>query len=331
MLKNIEFANPDLLYLLLILPVMGAWYWYKHSRSKAEIQISSVQPFAVAKPSVRQYLYHLLFAFRFLAVGLLIVALARPQSTSSRQNVTVEGIDIVLAQDISGSMLAEDLKPNRLEASKAVAEKFIDERPNDRIGLVVFAGEAFTQVPLTTDHKVLKDMLEKLKSGIIEDGTAIGDGLATSVARLEDSQAISKVIILLTDGVNNMGSVDPLSAAEIAKLYGIRIYTIGVGSYGTAPFPYKTPFGIQYQNVQVEIDEGLLKQVAELTDGKYFRASSNQKLTEIYNAIDKMEKSKIDVTEFHKKSEEFLPFALIALVLFALEILLRNTIFKTTP
>lgn len=331
MLNNVEFANPEYLYLLLVLPLMGAWYWYKNYRSKAEIQISTTLPFAATKRSVRQYLYHLLFVFRILAVGLLIVALARPQSSSSRQDVTIEGIDIVLSLDISGSMLAEDLKPNRLEASKDVAKEFIQGRPNDRIGLVVFSGEAFTQVPLTTDHQVLINMLMELKSGIIEDGTAIGDGLATSAARLQDSEAISKVIILLTDGVNNMGSVDPLSAAEIAKLYGIRIYTIGVGSYGTAPFPYKTPFGIQYQNVEVEIDEELLQQVAELTDGKYFRASSNQKLKEIYDSIDKLEKSKIDVTEFHKKSEEFWPFAFLALVLFALEILLKNTLFRTTP
>lgn len=331
MLKNIEFANPELLYLLLILPLMGLWYWYKHFRSKAEIQLSTTLPFAETRRTARQYFYHLLFIFRFFAMGLLIIALARPQSTSSRQDVTIEGIDIVMALDISGSMLARDLQPDRLEAAKAVAKDFIDGRPNDRIGLVVFSGESFTQVPLTTDHKILKNMFDDLESGIIEQGTAIGDGMATAVARLKDSEAISKVIILLTDGVNNMGAIDPLSAAEIAQLYGIRIYTIGVGSYGTAPMPYNTPFGIQYQNVEVEIDEELLKEVAAMTDGRYFRATSNQKLKEIYTAIDKLEKSKIDVTEFQKKSEEFLPFAIIALMLLLLEILLRNTIFKTTP
>jgi len=331
MLNNIEFANPDFLYLLVIIPLMIAWYWYKNNRSKAEMQISSTLPFARVKKSARQYLYHLLFVFRVLTVLLLIVALARPQSTSSSQDVTIEGIDIVLAMDISGSMLAEDLKPNRLEAAKQVAEEFIAGRPNDRAGLVIFSGETFTQVPLTTDHDILKNMFKEVKSGMIEDGTALGDGLATAASRLRDSKAISKVIILLTDGVNNMGSLDPLSAAEIAKLYGIRIYTIGVGSLGTAPYPVQTPFGIRYQDMEVKIDEDLLKEVAQMTDGKYFRATSNRKLKEIYVEIDKLEKSKIDVTEFHKKSEEFEILALIALILFTLEILLKNTIFRTNP
>jgi Ca-activated chloride channel family protein len=331
MLRNIEFANPEYLYLLLVVPLMAVWYWFKNNRSKAEIQISTTLPFAVTKKSIRQYLYHSLFALRIITVILLIFALARPQSTSSSQDVTIEGIDIVMAMDISGSMLAEDLKPNRLEAAKQVAEDFIGGRPNDRIGLVVFSGETFTQVPLTTDHQVLKDLFEKVKSGMIEDGTALGDGLATAASRLRDSKAISKVIILLTDGVNNMGAVDPLSAAEIAKLYGIRIYTIGVGSMGMAPYPVQTPFGIQYQNMEVKIDEDLLKDVARMTDGKYFRATSNSKLKDVYDEIDKLEKSKIDVTEFHKKTEEFLPLAVFALILFLLEFLLKNTVFKTTP
>lgn len=331
MLRNIEFANPEYLYLLLVVPLMIAWYWYKSKWSKAEIQLSTTQPFLHSGKSVRQHLYHSLFAFRTLSVMLLIFALARPQSTSSSQDVTIEGIDIVMAMDISGSMLAEDLKPNRLEAAKQVAQDFILGRPNDRIGLVVFSGETFTQAPLTTDHKVLKDLFEKVKSGMIEDGTALGDGLATAASRLRDSQAISKVIILLTDGVNNMGAVDPLSAAEIGKLYGIRIYTIGVGSMGMAPYPVQTPFGLQYQNMEVKIDEDLLKDVARMTDGKYFRATSNSKLKEIYDEIDKMEKSKIDVTEFHKKTEEFLPLAIFALIFFLLEFLLKNTLFKTTP
>lgn len=331
MLRNIEFANPEYLYLLLVVPLMGAWYWYKNNRSKAEIQISTTLPFAASKKTIRQYLYHSLFVFRVITISLLIFALARPQSTSSSQDVTIEGIDIVMAMDISGSMLAEDLKPNRLEAAKRVAQDFIGGRPNDRIGLVVFSGETFTQAPLTTDHQVLKDLFEKVKSGMIEDGTALGDGLATAASRLRESKAISKVIILLTDGVNNMGAVDPLSAAEIAKLYGIRIYTIGVGSMGMAPYPVQTPFGLQYQNMEVKIDEDLLKDVARMTDGKYFRATSNNKLKEVYDEIDKLEKSKIDVTEFHKKTEEFLPLAIFALILFLLEFLLKNTIFKTTP
>jgi Ca-activated chloride channel family protein len=331
MLRNVEFANPEFLYLLLVIPLMIAWYWYKNNRSKAEIQISSISPFSKSGKTFRQYLYHVLFVFRIITIGLLIVALARPQSTSSSQDISIEGIDIVMAMDISGSMLAEDLKPNRLEAAKDVAEDFIEGRPNDRVGLVVFAGETFTQVPLTTDHTVLKNMFEEVKSGMIEDGTALGDGLATAVTRLRDSEAISKVIILLTDGVNNMGALDPASAAEIAKLYGIRIYTIGVGSEGMAPYPRQTPFGIQYQNVEVNIDEDLLKEVARMTDGKYFRATSNRKLKQIYDEIDQLEKSKIDVTEFHKKSEEFAILVLLALLFFVLEILLKNTVFKTTP
>ncbi len=331
MLRNIEFANPEYLYLLVIIPLMIAWYWYKNNRSKAEIKISTTGPFSKSRKTIRQYLFHSTFIFRIIAIGLLIVALARPQSSSSSQDISIEGIDIVMAMDISSSMLAEDLKPNRLEAAKDVAEDFITGRPNDRVGLVVFAGETFTQVPLTTDHKVLKNMFIDVKSGMIEDGTALGDGLATAVTRLRDSKAISKVIILLTDGVNNMGALDPVSAAEIAKLYGIRIYTIGVGSEGMAPYPRQTPFGLQYQNIEVNIDEELLKEVALMTDGKYFRATSNRKLKDIYNEIDELEKSKIDVTEFHKKSEEFEIFVLFAMLFFVLEILLKNTVFKTTP
>jgi Ca-activated chloride channel family protein len=331
MLKNIEFANPDYLYLLLIVPILVAWYWYKNNHSKAEIKISTTLPFATVTKSPRQYLYHLLFVFRVIVISLLIFALARPQSTSSRQDVTVEGIDIVIALDISTSMLAEDLKPNRLDAAKQVAQDFINGRTNDRFALVVFSGETFTQVPLTTDHSILTNMFKDVKSGMIEDGTALGDGLATAVTRLRESKAISKVIILLTDGVNNMGALDPASAAEIAKIYGIRIYTIGIGSIGMAPYPVQTPFGIQYQNMEVKIDEDILKQVAQMTDGIYFRATNNSKLKAIYDEIDKLEKSKIDVTEFHKKTEEFPILALIAILLFALEILLKNTIFKTTP
>jgi Ca-activated chloride channel family protein len=268
---------------------------------------------------------------RLLAIAFLIVAFARPQSSSKRQDVSIEGIDIVMALDISSSMLAQDLRPDRLEAAKNVALEFFRGRPDDRIGLVVFAGEAFTQCPLTTDKKVIEEMMDDIKSGIIEDGTAIGDGLATAVNRLRESQAISKVIILLTDGQNNAGSLDPVSAAEIAKIFGIRIYTIGAGTYGYAPYPVQTPFGIQYQNMEVKIDEELLEDVADMTDGKYYRADNNKKLEEVYQEIDRLEKSKIDVTEFQKKHEEFLPLALFALILLVLEILLRNTVFRTLP
>ncbi len=331
MLNNIEFAQPYFLYLLLIIPVLIVWYWFKHNKRKADIQFSSTEVFENTKKSAKQYLYHSLFVLRILVITLLIIAFARPQTTLSRQDITIEGIDIVMALDVSGSMLAQDLKPDRLEAAKDVASDFFDGRPNDRIGLVIFSGETFTQCPLTTDHRVIKNLFKDIKSGMIEDGTAIGDGLATAVNRLKDSKAISKVIILLTDGVNNAGSLDPLSAAEIAKIYGVRIYTIGVGSIGNAPYPVQTPYGLRYQDMEVKIDEDLLKEVADMTDGKYFRATSNKKLKDIYEEIDKMEKSKIDVTEFRKKKEEFLPLAFIALGLFILEIFFRNTVFRTLP
>ncbi len=328
---NITFEDPGFLYLLLILPFMGLWYWYKLKANHPSVQISGTEAFQSGKKSLRQYLYHILFVLRLLAIGLFIIVMARPQSSLSRKNVTIEGIDIVMAMDVSSSMLAQDLRPDRLEAAKSVATDFLAGRPDDRVGLVIFSGETFTQAPLTTDHSIIQNLFKDIKSGMIEDGTAIGDGLATSVNRLKESQAISKVIILVTDGENNAGSLDPLSAAEIANIYGIRIYTIGVGTKGMAPYPVQTPYGIQYQNVEVNIDEALLKEVAEMTDGRYFRATSNKKLQEIYQEIDKLEKSKIDVTEFRKKNEEFLPYALLALAFIILEIFLRNTVLKTLP
>ncbi len=332
MFNNMEFASPYFLYLLFILPLLGIWYWYRHMKDNADIQVSSTQSFETLPKSIKQYLYFGLYLLRGGAILFLIVALARPQTTSSRQDVTIEGIDIVMAIDVSSSMLAMDLKPDRLEAAKEVASEFISGRPNDRFGVVIFSGETFTQAPLTTDHGVIKkNLLKNIKSGMIEDGTAIGDGLATSVNRLKDSKAVSKVIILLTDGVNNMGSLDPLSSAEIAKMYGVRVYTIGVGTQGTAPYPVQTPFGRDVRQMEVKIDEELLMQVADLTEGRYFRATSNQKLREIYNEIDKLEKSKIDVTEFKKKKEEYLPFALLAFLLITVEILLRNTVFRSSP
>lgn len=331
MFKGITFANPHLLYLLLLIPALIAWYFYRLKKNNADLQISSTDGFDSGVKSIRLYLYHGLYFLRLLAIMLIIVALARPQSSLSRQDISIEGIDIILAMDVSGSMLARDFSPDRLEASKEVAMEFIDGRPNDRIGLVIFSGESFTQCPLTTDHGVLKTLFQDIKSGMIEDGTALGDGLATAVNRIKTSKAISKVIILLTDGVNNMGSLDPLSAAEIAKLYGIRIYTIGVGTTGMAPYPVQTPFGLQLQNMEVKIDETLLREVSRLTDGKYFRATNTVKLRQIYQEIDKLEKSKIDVTEFRKKKEEYLLLTLIAFVLLALEILMRNTLFKNIP
>jgi Ca-activated chloride channel family protein len=331
MLFGTSYANPQYLYLLLVIPVLAGWYFLRRNRDHAELQISTTEGFEGGKRTFRILLYHGMYFLRLLALIALIFALARPQTSLSRQDITVEGIDLVIALDISGSMMAMDFKPDRLEASKEVAAEFIDGRPNDRIGLVVFSGESFTQCPMTIDHSVLKNLFADLKSGMIEDGTALGDGLATAVSRLKESQAVSKVIILLTDGVNNMGSIDPLSAAEIAKLYGIRIYTIGVGTTGMAPYPVQTPFGMTTQNMEVKIDEPLLKEISRMTDGRYFRATSNAKLREIYQEIDKLEKSKIDVTEFKRKKDEYIPLVLFALALIVLEGLLRYTVVRNIP
>jgi len=326
---RISFAHPWVFLFLIIIPVLVFWYIKRQNKVNASVSFSDLGALRGIPSTWRIRWRHLLFVLRMVVTALLIVALARPQSSTSRQDVTVEGIDIVTALDISSSMLAEDFTPNRLEAAKSVAEEFINGRPGDRIGLVVFAGEAFTQCPLTTDHAVLQSLFEKIKSGLIEDGTAIGDGLATAVNRLQESEAVSKVIILLTDGENNRGNIDPIMAAEIAKTFGIRVYTIGVGSEGMAPYPVNTPFGKQYQNMEVKIDEKLLNQMAETTGGRYFRATDNQSLKEIYSEIDKMEKSRIDVTEFRKKHEEFLLFALLAMIFLIIEFGLRQFVFRT--
>lgn len=327
----LTFANPGFLILLLIIPALAVWYFFRRKRNPAVLQVSSTRGFRKDYVQWRNYVYNALYVTRLLAITLLILALARPQTSLSRQNINVEGIDLVIALDISGSMLAQDFRPDRLDAAKDVAMEFIDGRPNDRIGLVVFSGESFTQCPITTDHAVLKNLFKDVKSGMIDDGTALGDGLATAASRLKDSKAVSKVIILLTDGVNNMGSVDPLSAAEIAKLFGIRIYTIGIGTMGYAPYPVQTPFGIQLQQMKVEIDEPLLVKISKMTDGKYFRAQNITKLREIYKEIDKMEKTRIDVTEFRKKKEEFFPLILLAFVLLVFEGIVRYTVLKTIP
>ena len=326
-----SWANPGYLYLLAIIPLLIVWYWFRHRNREPEMNFSDLGAFEGETKSSKVWLRHSLFVLRLLALGLLIVAMARPQSTSRKKNISVEGIDIVMALDVSSSMLARDFKPDRLEAAKKIAKNFISKRPDDRIGLVIFSGEAFTQVPLTTDHAMINDMFREIKSGMIEDGTAIGDGLATAVSRLEESDAISKVVILLTDGVNNAGSVDPMSAAEIAKLYGVRVYTIGIGSRGYAPYPVQTAFGTQMQQMKVQIDEDLLQKIAKETGGHYFRATGNAKLREIFKEIDKLEKSKIDIQEFRKKYEMFLPFALIALGLFIFELLLRYMVFRRIP
>ena len=329
MLENITFANPKLLWGLLVIPAIIVWYIFRHKKQEASVRYSDITGFDNLPRSWRVFARHILIAMQLAALALLIVAMARPQSSSKSEKSNIEGIDIILAQDVSGSMLARDLKPDRLEASKKVAAEFVEGRPTDRMGLVVFAGESFTQVPLTTDHTVMLDMLKGLKSGMIDDGTAIGDGLATAINRLKDSEAISKVIILLTDGMNNAGSVDPYTAAEMAKIYGIRVYTIGVGTYGTAPYPVQTIFGTQYQQMKVDIDEKLLTTIANSSGGKYYRANSNQKLSEIYDEIDKLERSKIEVTEFRHVHEEFYPLVAWALVLLLAEFLLRKTVFRT--
>jgi Ca-activated chloride channel homolog len=327
-MNGVKFADPLFLYLLVLIPAMIAFYVLKQQKATASLRMPGLQPFAKTGKTFRHYLRHILFGFRTAAVALLIIVIARPQKTDKFQDMSTEGIDIVLTLDISGSMLAQDFKPNRIEAAKNVATEFISGRPYDRIGLVVFSGESFTQCPLTTDHAVLINLLREIQSGMIEDGTAIGNGLSTSVNRIKDSEAKSKVIILLTDGVNNRGEIAPLTAAGIAKTFGIRVYTIGVGTQGVAPYPVQTPYGTQYQDMQVEIDEGILKEIAQTTGGKYFRATDNDKLVQVYNEIDKLEKSKIDVKQLSRRDEKYLLPALIAFCLLVLEILARNTIFR---
>jgi len=330
-IKIDTFANPEYLWLLVLLLPLIVWYIYKQKNYNPSLRLSTTKPFDNIKPSFKVISRHVLFVLRLFALALLIFILARPQSKDVWKDVSVKGIDIMLDLDVSGSMLSRDFKPDRLEAAKDVAIQFINDRPNDRIGLVIFAGEAFTQCPLTADHATLINLLKDVKTGLLEDGTAIGEGLATAVNRLKDSKAKSKTIILLTDGVNNSGSVDPLTAAEIAKTYGIRVYTIGVGTYGEAPYPVQTPFGIQYQPMKVEIDEGLLKQIAQITGGEYFRATNKKKLEEIYKKIDKLEKTKIKVKELSKKTDQYLWFGIAALLLLLVEFVLRHTIYRNIP
>jgi Ca-activated chloride channel family protein len=326
------FANPHYLYLLSLLIPLVVWYILKVRKKQASLQVSAMQAFNTSKATTwKVYARHLPFVLRMVAVALVIVILARPQSTNSWENRNTEGIDIMLVMDVSGSMLAEDLKPNRLEASKNVAASFINGRPNDNIGLVVFSGESFTQCPLTTDHAVLLNLFKDIRSGMIQDGTAIGLGLANAVSRIKDSQAKSRVIILLTDGSNNMGEIAPVTAAEIASTFGIRVYTVGVGTRGEAPYPFQTPFGIQYRNVPVDIDEPALQQIASATGGQYFRATDNSSLKAIYEEIDRMEKTKISVQQYSKKQEEYKPLALYLFAILLLELLLRNTLLRNIP
>jgi Ca-activated chloride channel homolog len=330
-IKGFTFANPEFLYGLIIIPFMIFWYLKKDSKLKSDILYPSIAVFKNIKPSLKQRLRHVLFVLRVIAIFFLVICLARPQTSAKGENVYSEGIDIVLCLDVSGSMLAADFNPNRLEAAKKVASEFIDGRTNDRIGLVIFSAESFTQCPMTMDYAVLKNLMMDVKSGLLEDGTAIGMGIATAVNRLKDSKAKSKVMILLTDGVNNRGSIDPITATQLAQSFGMRIYTVGVGTIGEAPFPIQTPYGIRYQNMPVEIDEAMLKQIAEMTGGEYFRATNNKKLRDIYENIDQMEKTRVEIKEFRRYTELFYEFLMIALIALGLEILLRNTIYRKIP
>lgn len=326
------FESPKYLYLALLIIPLVAWYIWRRNKQTANLQVSTINPFKRAPKSFRYYILHLPFALRMIALGLLCVILARPQSNESWTDQNVEGIDIMMALDISGSMLAEDLKPNRLEAAKSISSEFVNSRPNDNIGLVVFSGESFTQCPLTTDKAALSQLFSVINEQMIQaNGTAIGLGLASAVNRLKDSQAKSKVIILLTDGSNNTGEIDPTMASELAKSFGIRVYTIGVGTKGMAPYPFQTAFGIQRQMVPVDIDENALKAISSNTNGEYFRATDNKSLKEIYEKIDKLEKTKIRVQEYSKKNEEYLPFAIALLGVLLLEFLVRYLVVRHNP
>ena len=327
-----HFASPYYLWLLALLIPMIAYYVWRTMQGGAAIQISTIQGLKGAPRTVRYYLRHLPFVLRAAAFALLVVALARPQDVEQNVSTSTEGIDIMLSIDVSGSMLARDFKPDRITAAKEVAGSFISDRYGDRIGLVAFAGEAFTQSPLTTDQSTLQTLLARIRSGLIEDGTAIGNGLATAINRLRESDAKSKVIILLTDGVNNRGEITPMTAAEIARAQGIRVYTIGVGTEGMAPYPAIDMFGkLTFVNQKVEIDEKTLTAMAEMTGGKYFRATDKEKLQAIYDEINQLEKSKVEVTEHIAYHELFLEWVLGALGLLLLEFLLSNLVLKRIP
>ena len=330
MFKGIDFTQKEFLWLLLLLPCMMFWHVLKHKKQTAQFSISSVQGFQ--RNTVWSTLKHFLFVLRMSAVVLVVLALARPQTVDvSSKTKTTRGIDIVMAIDVSASMLAKDLKPNRLEALKNVASDFIKGRPNDRIGLVEYAGESYTKTPITSDKSIVLQSLKEIKyNTVITGGTAIGMGLATSVNRIKDSKAKSKIIILLTDGVNNAGFIDPQTASELAVEYGIKTYTIGLGTNGMALSPIAIRNGVfQYGKIQVEIDEELLKEIAKVTGGKYFRATNNRKLKEIYKEIDKLEKTEVEEFKFYNYEEEFRPLIWIALGLLLLEFLLRFTIFRS--
>ena len=330
-MKAITFANPEFFWLFLLFPLLIGWQWFRRKKEVPAVSFSSLQQFSAVR-TWRTTLRPLLYVLRGLALATLIVALARPRSSSEiTKTKTTEGIDIILSIDMSSSMLAKDLKPNRIEALKRVASQFIEQRTSDRIGIVVYSGESYTKVPATTDKSVVLQALKDIKQGEIEDGTAIGMGLGTAINRLKDSKTKSKVIILMTDGVNNTGVIDPLSAAELAKEYGIRVYTIGIGTNGKAlsPVAYNPDGSLQYDMVPVEIDDKLLSEIAKSTGGQYFRATDNKKLAQIYTEIDKLEKSKIEELKYYQHQENFRPWALLALVFLVVEFGLRHTVFRS--
>ena len=330
-MMDIVYANPKYLYLLLLLIPLIVWYIIKLRKMQATFKMSSGFAFEKAPSTIRVYLRHFPFLLRVIAIALVIIVLARPQSVNSSDVSNSEGIDIVMALDISGTMMAQDFSPTRLEAAKKVAAEFINDRPNDRIGLVIFGGESFTQCPLTTDHKVLLNLLTEVKFGMIEDGTAIGLGLANSVNRLKDSKSKSRVVILLTDGSNNAGQIAPLTAAELAASYDIRVYTIGIGSRGTSTARIMTPYGLQSMQVSGDFDERTLTEIAAITKAQYFRATDNTSLSAIYDEIDQMEKTHISVNTVTKRKELYMPFAIFALALVGLELVLRRTWLRNIP
>ena len=331
-----EFANKEYLFLLLLIIPYLIWYVMFRKKSEPTLRMSDTFAFNYAPKSWRVRLMPLQLLMRIVTFTLIVIVMARPQTSNSWKNKTVEGIDIMLAIDVSTSMLAEDLKPNRIEAAKAVASEFIIGRPNDNIGLSIFAGEAFTQCPMTTDHASLLNLLQNVRTdiaarGLISDGTAIGMGLANAVSRLKDSKAKSKVVILLTDGSNNMGDISPMTAAEIAQSLGIRVYTIGVGTNKVAPYPMPVAGGVQYVNMPVEIDTKMLADIAASTEGDFYRATNTAELKNIYKEIDRLEKSKLNVKKFSKRYEAYQPFALAAAISLLIEILLRIIVFRRIP
>jgi len=332
----VEFVNKEYFLLLLLLIPYIIWYFLYRQKNEPTMQMSDTYAYMFAPKSWRVRLIHLPMLLRCLVFVLIVCILARPQTHNSWKEQKVDGIDIMLAMDVSTSMLAEDLKPNRLEASKNVASEFISGRPNDNIGLAIFAGESFIQCPMTTDHSSLLNLLHNVRTdiaarGLISDGTAIGMGLANAVSRLKDAKAKSKVVILITDGSNNMGDISPMTSAQIAKSLGIRVYTIGVGTNRVAPYPVSVGGTTQYVNIPVEIDSKTLSDISAITDGNFYRATNNQELKQIYKDIDKLEKTKMDVKKFSKRYEAYQPFAIVAILLLVMELLLRNTLFRKIP